>query len=276
MLDNLSREFRKYVYRKRIKKTLKAGVKPLVLKYSQLSACDTRLPIAYRTETVVRSMSLGYLTSSEYKKACETSDVGFRLAEWSVIEAMRHITRFIESGRRIEWISVRCPAKMVERVDFYKWMKRLIKENDFRYPKNLCLEFEASLFEQKTEEARLAVLDMKLLGVKTMVVADESTSTSMIVDIPVDIVLLAPSLTKWTGSRNKPQLIPTMVSYLKSMRAEVYADGVLNNDQMLLLSRSECGGFATAPSYKGEYATIRGVGVRKAFEQKDTEEDFEI
>ena len=276
MFDNLSRDFRKYVYRKRIKKTLKAGVKPLVLKYSQLNACDTRLPIAYRTETVVRSMSLGYLTSSEYKKACETTDVGFRLAEWSVIEAMHHITRFIESGRRIEWISVKCPAKMVERVDFHKWMKRLIKENGFRYPKNLCLEFEASLFEQKTEEARLAVLDMKLLGVKTMVVADESTSTSMIVDIPVDIVLLAPSLTKWTGSRNKPQLIPTMVSYLKSMRAEVYADGVLNNDQMLLLSRSECGGFATAPSYNGEYATVRNVGVRKAFEQKDTEEDFEI
>jgi EAL domain-containing protein (putative c-di-GMP-specific phosphodiesterase class I) len=221
-------------------------------------------------------MALGYLTASEYKNACETSDVGFRMAEWGVIEAMQHITRFIKSGRNIEWISVKCPAKMVERVDFYKWMKRLIKENDFRYPKNLCLEFEASLFEQKTEEARLAVLDMKLLGVKTMVMADENTSVSKLVDVPVDIVLLAPSLTRWTGSRNKPQLIPTMVSYLKSMRAEVYADGVLNKDQILLLSRSECGGYATDPSYKGENATIHFAGVRKAFEQKDTEEDFEI
>jgi EAL domain-containing protein (putative c-di-GMP-specific phosphodiesterase class I) len=155
-------------------------------------------------------------------------------------------------------------------------MKRLIKENNFQYQKKLCLEFDASIFEQNTDDARLAVLDMKLLGVKTMVMADENTSVSKLVDVPVDIVLLAPSLTKWTGSRNKPQLIPTMVSYLKSMRAEVYADGVLNNDQMLLLSRSECGGFATAPSYNGEYATIRCAGVRKAFEQKDTEEDFEI
>ena len=276
VLDDLSRAFRIRVYRKRIARTLKSGVKPLSLKYSQLNACDTRLPIAYRTETVVRSMALGYLTASEYKNACETSDVGFRMAEWGVIEAMQHITRFIESGRNIEWISVKCPAKMVERVDFYKWMKRLIKENNFQYQKKLCLEFDASIFEQNTDDARLAVLDMKLLGVKTMVMADENTSVSKLVDVPVDIVLLAPSLTRWTGSRNKPQLIPTMVSYLKSMRAEVYADGVLNKDQILLLSRSECGGYATDPSYKGENATIHFAGVRKAFEQKDTEEDFEI
>ena len=278
VLNDLSRAFREHVYRKSIERTLKAGVKPLSLKYSQLNACDTRLPIAYRTETVIRSMSLGYLTASEYKNACETSDVGFRLAEWSVIEAMRHITRFIESGRKIEWISVKCPAKMVERVDFYKWMKRLIKENNFRYQRNLCLEFDASLFEQNTEDARLAVLDMKLLGVKTMLTgcADDSCYMSRIVDIPVDLVMLTPDATKWTGSRNKPQLVPTLVSYLRSMRTEVYAEGVFNDEQVRLLNRFECAGYTTAPSYVGENPTSRNLGVRKALAQRNTEDSFEI
>jgi EAL domain-containing protein (putative c-di-GMP-specific phosphodiesterase class I) len=257
---------------------LDSGVLPLVLRYWQVNACDTRFPIAYRTETVIRSTALGILTPEEYQKTFENTDVGFRMAEWNVREAMKHITRFMESGREIRWISVRCPTRMVEEVDFYQWMKGLIKEQKFRYPTKLCLEFGASLLSRKTELARLAVLDMKLLGVKTLLTgcADADCPISRLTEIPVDLVMLAPSVTKWTGSRNKPQLIPTLVPYLKSMRTEVYADGVLNDDQIQLLSRCECEGYATAPAYAGTYLTERNMGVRKALAQKDTEDSFEI
>ena len=269
---------RLHLYKHRILKTVGSGVLPLKLRYCQVNACDTKKPIAYRTATVVRSMSMGYITPKEYRTACETTDVGFRMAEWSVVEAMKHITRFVESGRDIQWISVHCPSKMVEQVDLYKWMKRLIKENDFRYPTKLCLEFGVSLLNRKTEPARLAVLDMKLLGVKTMLVgcAGDNCPTARIVQIPVDMVMLTPSVTKWTGSRNKPQLVPTLVSYLKSMRAEVYADGVLNDDQVFLLNRFECEGYVTSATYQGQYPTSRNIGVRTALMQKDTEDDFEI
>lgn len=276
--DSLSQAIRLHVYKHRVTRTLDAGVLPLVLRYRQINACDTRLPIAYRTGTVVRSTALGYLTPREYRRAFETTDAGFRMAEWNVTEAMKHITRFVEAGRDFQWISVQCPARMVERVDFYKWMKRLIKENGFRYPTKLCLEFDTSLLNKNTEPARLAILDMKLLGVKTMLIGGGNAECplSRLVDIPADIVMLSPSVTKWTGSRNKPHLVPTIIPYLKSMRAEVYADGVLNDDQIQLLNRLECLGYATAPSYKGKYPTNRNMGVRTAIAQKDTEDDFEL
>ena len=278
MSVTLTEAIRLRVYKSRVLRTLDSGVMPLVLRYDQINACDTKLPIAYRTETVVRSTALGHLTSEEYRNACENADVGFRMAEWNVIEAMKHITHFVKSGRDIKWISVRCPSRMVEHVDLYKWMKNLIKENKFRYPDKLCLEFETSLLARKTELARLAVLDMKLLGVKTMLVggADETCPLSRLVEIPVDMVMLAPSVTKWTGSRNKPRLIPSLIPYLKSMRAEVYADGVLNDDQIMLLNRSECEGYLTAPAYKGKDPTYRNMGVKKALLQKDTEDNFVI
>jgi hypothetical protein len=119
---------------------------------------------------------------------------------------------------------------------------------------------------------------MKLLGVKTMLVgcAGDNCPTARIVQIPVDMVMLTPSVTKWTGGRNKPQLVPTLVSYLKSMRAEVYADGVLNDDQVFLLNRFECEGYVTSATYQGQYPTSRNIGVRTALMQKDTEDDFEI
>ncbi len=274
----LTQAIRLRLYKHRVEKTLDSGVLPLVLRYHQINACDTRLPVAYRTQTVVRSTALGYLTPSTYQHVFETTDMGFRLAEWNVIEAMKHITKFMESGRELQWISVRCPSRMVEYVDFYKWMKRLIKENNFRHPTKLCLEFGTSLLYQKTEPARLAVLDMKLLGVKTMLVgcADTNCPTARLVQIPVDLVMLAPSATKWVGSRNKPQLIPTLIPYLKSMRADVYADGVLNYDQISLLNRFECSGYATSLSYEGKYATEHDMGVRTALAQKDTEDDFSL
>lgn len=274
----LAQAIRLRVYKHRVSRTLDAGVLPLVLRYCQINACDTRLPIAYRTGTVVRSTALGYLTPREYRNVFENTDAGFRMAEWNVVEAMKHITRFMESGRQIEWISVRCPARMVEQVDFYKWMKRLIKENHFRYPTKLCLEFDASLLSKKTEPARLAILDMKLLGVKTMLASGASAECplSRLVDIPVDIVMLAPTVTKWTGSRNKPQLVPTLVPYIKSMRAEVYASGVTDDEQIRLLNRLECIGYITDPSYEGKNSTNRNMGVKTAMAQKDTEDDFEL
>lgn len=274
----LTQAIRLWLYKHRVTRTLDAGVLPLVLRYRQINACDTRLPIAYRTDTLVRSTALGYLSPREYEHVFETTDVAFRMAEWNVIEAMKHIAKFVEAGREIQWISVRCPSRMVEHVDFYKWMKRLIKENKFRYPAKLCLEFSTSLLSRKTEHARLAVLDMKLLGVKTLLSGGGNADCplSRLVDIPVDMVMLSPTVTKWTGSRNKPRLIPSLIPYLKSMRVDVYADGVLNDDQIQLLNRSECNGYTTDTAYVGKYPTERNLGVRKALAQKDTEDDFVI
>ena len=274
----LKQVIRLAVYKHRVMRTLDSGVLPLILRYDQISACDTRLPIAYRTKTLVRSNSLGYLTPEDYAASCDDTEIGFRLAEWSVTEAMKHITRFVEAGREIQWISVRCPSEMAERVDLYKWMKRLIKKNGFLYPQKLCLEFDVSLLKRKTEATRLAVLDMKLLGVKTLLVGcgGADCPTSRIVQIPVDMVMLDPTVTKWTSSRNKPMLVTSIIPYLRSMRAEVYAEGVQNDDQILQLNRSECIGYVTDASYVGKNPTERGMGVRKALEQKDTEDSFEI
>lgn len=274
----LKQVIRLALYKHRVLRTLDAGVLPLVLRYDQINSCDTRLPIAYRTKTLVRSTALGYLAPDEYMASCSKTEVGFRLAEWSVTEAMKHITRFVESGRGLQWISVRCPSEMVERVDLYKWMKRLMKKNRFRYPDRLCLEFDVSLLKKKTEAARIAVLDMKLLGVKTLLVGcgGADCPTSRIVQIPVDMVLLDPSVTRWTGSRNKPQLVTSMIPYLKSMRAEVYADGVQNDEQILQLNRCECIGYSVDPSYSGKNLTERDMGVRKALAQKDTEDNFRL
>jgi hypothetical protein len=80
----LTQAIRLWLYKHRVTRTLDSGVQPLVFRYSQINACDTKLPIAYRTETMVRSTDLGYLTPRQYQNAFETTDMGFSRAHFSL------------------------------------------------------------------------------------------------------------------------------------------------------------------------------------------------
>ena len=271
--EDLRQRAREERYKARVKQAVDAGVRPLVLKYYQVNACDSKLPMAYRAVTVINSTSEGVLTPRHYNST-DKSRIGLHMAEWSVVAAMKAITKMVEAGREIAWISVHCPSMMVSRVDMYEWMKHLIKKYDFKYPEKLCLEFMPSLLREKTADARLSVLDMKLLGVKTMLVGGASGDCpiSKLVSIPVDMVMLSGSVTALTGSRNKPKVVPTLVAYIQSMRADVYAEGVLDDEQVRLLSRMECVGYSTSGKYKGKSATERNMSFERALCQKDTED----
>ena len=155
-------------------------------------------------------------------------------------------------------------------------MKHLISREKFKYPEKLCLEFPPSLLNEKVDDARLSVLDMKLLGVKTLLCgcAGGDCPMSKIVSIPVDMVMLAPSATALIGSRNKPKVISSLVPYLQSMRAEVYAEGILNDEQITLLNRMDAVGYITSKKYQGKLPCERNMSVLKALSQKDTEDNF--
>lgn len=276
--EELRQKVRDERYKARVKQAVDSGVRPLVLKYYQINACDSKLPMAYRAVTVINSTSEGVLTPRQYHNATDKSKVGLHMAEWSVIAAMKAITKMVEAGREIAWVSVHCPSMMVSRVDMYEWMKHLIKKYDFKYPEKLCLEFMPSLLREKTADARLSVLDMKLLGVKTMLVGGASGECpiSKLVSIPVDMVMLSGSVTALTGSRNKPKVVQSLVAYIQSMRAEVYAEGVLDDEQVRLLSRMDCIGYSTSAKYTGNSATERNMGFDKALCQKNTEEGIGV
>ena len=66
--------------------------------------------------------------------------------------------------------------------------------------------------------------------------------------------------------------MPALVSYIQSMRAEVYASGILNDEQIRLLGRIDCIGYSTSEKYIGKYATDRNMSFSKALSRKYTEE----
>lgn len=254
--------------------TVSAGVPPLALRYCAIRDCSAKAPFAYRTSTAVNSILLGRLTPHEYAFAADRSEIGVRLAEWNIRQAIREARRFAAAGRHISFLAVRCSALLAAKEDLYERIGKILTEESCETPSELCLEFPQSLLFPDNPEIRKSVLDMKLLGVRTMMsgCAAKDCPLSKLTEIPVDMVVLDPGMTALTNDRDKPRVVPSLVQYLRSMRLDVIAEGVLDDEQVRSLSRLDCLGYIPSRDYAGtaEYSSPV-MPVEEALLQKEAD-----
>lgn len=227
-----------------VQMSVESGVAPLELKFYPFVECDSGLPIAYRTKTTIHSVKLGDLAEDDYTYVSDKRECGVELLKHNIQHAITAINKFIAAGRNVKFVSVRCPSELVETADLYEIFSEVIQKNPSLKPEMLCLEFPASLImEQKSDKARTGVLDMKLLNIRTALVGcgTEDFPISKLLAVTPDIVILAPEATAWVGSRDKPRLFSSLVSYVNSMDIEVIAEGT--EEQRKSMRGSDCSGF---------------------------------
>lgn len=255
-----------------VQATLESGIVPLELRFCQINDCYNKLPIAYRTSTVINSVTMGVLTQDRYEYAADSTEQGIRLARWNIVEAMKTIKKFEEAGRHIQWLSVRCPAGLASQVDMYSWMKTLMEENDFHTPEKLCLEFPQSLLFEDSGKTQISILNLKLLNIKSLMsgCAANDCPVGNLIDCPVDMVLLDESKTRLAGDRDKGSVINALMQYIRSMNIDIIADGVIEDDQIQLLNRAECIGYIVSNDYYGyiEHGS-KTMTLEEAIEQKE-------
>lgn len=241
-----------------LKMTVESGVIPLELKYCGIYGCYSKKPIAFRTLTQVNSILLGTLTPYEYSFVTDNTDRGIKLASWSIVEAMGHINKCVSQGKDFEWISVRCPVNMATATDMYEFVGRIIEENKFEHPEKLCLEFSHSILFEDEAKARLSILDMKLLKVRTLMsgCASSFCPTEKLMVIPFDNVLIDPKMTALVNDRNKDKVIASLLAYIRSMRIDAIGEGVMDDDQIRALNRADCFGYIPSSDYNG--STVHG------------------
>ena len=254
-------------YKKLLKQQIEAEVAPLELRYQAISDCYSKLPVAYRTETVANSVYLGTLFQADYTYATDkSSDVGVRLAKWNIITAINDINKLLALGRKPMFVTVRCPAALADEKDLYGQIKTIIERCNLSDPSKLCLEFTQSLLYLTGEQASKNIVDMKLLGVQTMVsgVGAYDCPASKLLDIPVDWCMLDKNTVALATDRNKPKVLPTFAQYLKSMNVKLMADGVTDDEQVNTLLRLDFAGVTTDKAYSG---TIKYPGSGLSFEE---------
>ena len=258
-----------------VKMTVDAGVTPLEIRYSQINSCYRKLPVAYRSYTYVNSVVEGVVSPEKYAFAADETETGIRLAKYNLKAAMKAIEQFILAGRKIEFVPVRVPARWVRENDFYGVIKAVIDEYDFKFPDKLCLEFPKTLLFEDEEKARMAILSMKLLKVKTMMTGcgAKDCPITPLINIPVDYVLLSPFVTTLADSRDKGTTITAFIAFLRGLPCDVIGEGVYNDEQIIALSRADCFGYIPSSGYEGgvKHGRLR-MPLEEALAQSQEEE----
>ena len=258
-----------------VKMTRDSGVAPLEVRYSQINSCFRKIPVAYRSFTYVNSIVEGVISPEKYAYAADESEVGVRLARFNLKAAMNAVEQFILAGRKIEFISVRVPSCWVQEPDFYGTIKAILDEHSFQFPEKLCLEFSRTVLFEDEEKARMAILSMKLLKVKTMLAGcgEKDSPVTPLFNLPFDYLLLSPYITSLTGSRDKGTAALSFLSFLRDLPCAIVADGVSNDEQITALSRADCFGYIPSSGYEGSVTHGRlRMPLDEALTQSDEEE----
>ena len=233
--------------------TLHSGVAPLETRYAQINSCYRRLPVAYRSFTYVNSVIEGVIPPEKYAFAADETERGERMSRYNMVQAMRAVEKLQLAGRHVSFVTARCSPRLVRQDDFYGYVKSLLEERGFLYPERLCLEFPRSLFFEDPEQARMAVLSMKLLKVKTMLTGcgDKDAPLTPLLNLPVDYVVLSPLLTGLADHRDHSASVAALIAFLRSIPCGVIGEGAYNDEQISALSRADCFGYIPSSGYEG-------------------------
>lgn len=226
-----------------VKMSVDAGVAPLMLRFIPVVECESGSPFAYRTRTDIRSILLGTLPEETYTYVSDRRDLAADLLMHSIQHVITAAREFREAGRKVSFFTVRCPAALAGTADLYKLISEVIRKNPSFDPSQLCLEFPPEILSVDRERAHTAFSDMKLLKVRTAVTGCGTSDFPMagLLAVSPDLAILDETATAYAGDRNKPQLFSSLVSYIRSMGAEVIAEG--EESRRKELRRSDCIGF---------------------------------
>ncbi len=249
-----------------VKLSLESGIPPLELRYFPVENVESGLPIAYRTSVVINSVLLGTLSEKDYAPVCDFRPSGLQLFKHHLQHVIAALKQFQKAQHNVQFLSVRCPAEIVDsaNVNLFDEVSEVLKKNPNVLPQQLCIEFPAELLQKDAKRANTMLLDMKVLGVRTMLTdcAKDDFPLAKLVEITPNLVVLHPQATKWAGSRNKPSLVPSLVAYVASMGVDVIAQG--EESQRYHLRNTECVGFVQT--------TPQALSLSQALQQKAVEE----
>lgn len=211
-----------------VKMSIDSGIEPLELRFYPIIDIEEGLPFAYRTKLTVHSVIFGDMSEDKYIDIIDTKKCSVEMLKRALLHVFKAYKQFVKAERHIEFISIRCPSEIVNKISLYDLINELLNENKWFDPSKLCLEFPESLLKQDYQKVKIALLDMKLLHVKTAIngCGDDNFLLSKLVTLTPDYVFLDSLMTSYAGSRNKPQLIPSLIQYIKSMGIKTICEGI--------------------------------------------------
>lgn len=246
-----------------VTETVRSGNEPLKLTYVGIYDGHLGEAIAYRTQTELFCSSVGALKQS-YVDTVDFTEVGADLTFRNVVHAIRELSKLNAAEKFPEWVSVKASASFLLSDGLYEAMTKVVEDEGLKKPEKICFEFEKSIFSADREGVRKGLTDLKTIGFKTMIgnFATDGFPITTLLDVPVDYVVLTPEVTALALDRNKTDVLPALVRFLRSMNVETIAAGVESDAAIKELNKMECFGILPSEDYHGRFSmNLRAKGV---------------
>ncbi len=226
-----------------VRRAAASGVRPIEFRFFPVADFDENRHKAYRAETVIHSTVKGEMPENYYTRVSDEGECGLKLFKNSVARVAEVLETFKELDKQVDFISVRCPAAFVGRIDFYETLKSLTKNESGDIRRRICVEFPSSLIEAETSAAVTAVADVKALGIKTAVrgCGKEDFPVTKLAKIMPDIVYTDPSVAEWTKDESGRRLFVSFVSFVSEMGIDVIVEAA--DEYKKATGGAECYGF---------------------------------
>ncbi len=226
-----------------VRQAIDSGVRPVEFVFFPVTDFDGKEHKAYRAETVIHSTLKGEMPESYYTRFSDEDKCGLRLFKNSVVRLIEVLNKLKEAERQIDFISVYCPAFLVESIDFYETLKNLTKNESDDIKSKICIEFPQALTETDLSKAITAVSDIKALGMKTAVrgCGREDFPVTKLTKIMPNIVYTHPSVAEWVKEEGGRRLFSSFISFVTDMGISVIVEG--KDEYKKATSGADCYGY---------------------------------
>lgn len=207
-----------------LEETIKAGIKPMELKYSTLTLVDEKSIASYRSILQINSIDLGAMLPDQYRAIANRTMQGTKLAQWNLEKVIDKINKLINEQIPFDWISVSLPKRMLLKDDGLWYIKTLFENKKFEHQEKLCLEFSTEILYENYDIVLPALKRFKELDLKLAIsdFGDEFCPTGRINGLPVDMILLDDLIA--SEYKNDVPEAKLVVEYAKALGLGVYID----------------------------------------------------
>lgn len=249
------------VFERTVNETVLSGIAPVQLHYAGIYDGYTECPLAYMAHTVLFAAPVG--TLEDCRPLADDREVGIRLSLAAVVHACRTLSALEDAGRHTCWLSVEGTTSLVLAPDVYDRLTAVLAAEHCVDAGRICVQLPSTVLGLDRAAVRRGLADIKAAGVRiALAPIDADCALVGLMDLPVDIVVLAPALTALATDRNKAGVLAAIAGLVHTMNIAVVADGVTDDDQIRELTAVECLGFVPAPTYSGEF--MLPLGLRSA------------
>jgi diguanylate cyclase (GGDEF)-like protein len=216
--------------------------KEVYIQYQPLMELVTNNVVGFEALMRIRSERLGSIAPSEFIPIAEESGLIIELSSWLLKEACSFNKSLIDIGITPRLVSVNISSVQINRPGFVALLSKILEETKLP-PQYLELEITESTLVSSLMDANQLLTNLQELGVKVSLddFGTGYSSLNYLTKMPINTLKIDKSfIDNICYSEKDSYIAESIIQLAHSLDIRVVAEGVENEDQLLLLRSKFC------------------------------------